>query len=261
MLDESARLALAGTEFADVRWFDEVDSTNKVAADLVRRGTAAAHGSAVVVADHQTEGRGRLGRQWEAPPGSSLLLSVVSRPASLAQVHRLATSVALAAVAACQEVAGVEARLKWPNDLVAGDRKLGGILGEIVRDGADLAAVVGLGINVNWEPPEAPPPPGVALNQLVGRPVDRAALLVALLRHLDRLYPAVDRADGEASLVQQYRARSATIGRRVRVELSAGAVEGQAVDVTADGHLVVQDDDGRRRVVAAGDVVHVRPTG
>jgi BirA family biotin operon repressor/biotin-[acetyl-CoA-carboxylase] ligase len=261
MLDESARLALAGTPFADVRWFDEVASTNQVAADLVRAGARPAAGAApvVIAADHQTAGRGRLGRRWVAPPGSSLLASIVWLPASLSEVHLLTGAVALAAVAACREVAGVEARLKWPNDLVAGDGKLGGILGEIVQRGGDVGVVVGLGLNVTWQPPATPPPPGVALNQLVGHPVDRVAVLLALLRHLGGLWRSLASPDGAARLADEYRARSATIGRWVRVDLFAGAVEGQALDVTPEGHLVVQDTDGRTRVVAAGDVVHVRP--
>jgi BirA family biotin operon repressor/biotin-[acetyl-CoA-carboxylase] ligase len=255
MLDESARLVLAGTAFADVRWFAEVDSTNRVAADLVRQGTRRPF---VVGADHQTAGRGRLGRRWQAPPASSLLVSVVWQPARLGDVHPATAAVAVAAATACAEVARVEPELKWPNDLVVGDDKLGGILGEIVRDGSDVSVIVGLGLNVNWHPPAVPPAPGVALNQLVG-PVDRAALLVALLRHLDALHRSLATPDGPAPLLAQYRARSATIGRRVRVDLFATAVEGEALDVTDEGHLVVQEADGRRRVVAAGDVVHVRP--
>jgi BirA family biotin operon repressor/biotin-[acetyl-CoA-carboxylase] ligase len=253
MLDESARLALAATRFSDVRWHQEVDSTNRVAADLVRHGAGE---GLVVVADHQSAGRGRRGRRWEAPPGTSLLVSIAVRAPSPGDVHLVTGAVALAAVAACSDVAGVEPGLKWPNDLVIGDGKVGGILGEVV----DGVAVVGLGLNVNWEEAGPPPSPGVALDAVVGAPVDRPALLVALLRHLDGLLAAVlDPQDGSARFLREYRARSATLGREVLVDLGAETVEGRALDITAGGHLVVQAADGRRRVISAGDVVHVRP--
>ena len=252
MLDESARLALAATGFADVRWYQDVDSTNRVAGDLLRHGAAA---GLVVVADHQSAGRGRRGRRWEAPPGSSLLVSIALGAPSPGAVHLVTAAVALAAVAACADVAGVEPRLKWPNDLVIGDGKVGGILGEVV----DGVAVVGLGLNVNWGEAR-PPTPGVALDAVVGAPVSRPALLVAMLRHLDGLLAAVlEPQEGSARFLDQYRARSATLGCDVLVDLGAETVEGRAVDITADGHLVVQAADGRRRVISAGDVVHVRP--
>ena len=254
MLEESARLALAGTRFTDVRWCDEVDSTNRVVADLARAG---APEGVVVVADHQTTGRGRLGRRWDAPPGSSVLLSVLLRPA-LSQAHVPLTTLvlSLAGSDACAEVAGVAARIKWPNDLVVDDRKVGGILGETVAAAGVVGVVVGIGLNVNW--PESPPPPGVALNQLTGHSVDRSALVVSLLRHLERRYDLLDQPGGLDVLFEDYRARSATLGRRVQVHLWGGVVEGEAVDVTPEGHLVI-DDGGRRRMVATGDVRHARP--
>src|SRR5207302_9322570 len=119
--------------------------------------------------------------------------------------------------------------LKWPNDLVVGDGKLGGILGEATTN----SVVVGLGLNVNWGD-DRPPPPGVSLDELVGRPVDRSMLLGALLARLDSRL-----ATAPARLLDDYRARSATLGRRVTVELWAGTIEGEAVDLTGEGHLVV----------------------
>ncbi|MFN2506053.1 MAG: biotin--[acetyl-CoA-carboxylase] ligase [Acidimicrobiales bacterium] len=254
MLDDSARLALQDTRFADVRWCEEVESTNVTVAELARAG---APEGVVVVADHQTGGKGRQGRRWQAPAGSSLLLSVLLRPRlPQAQVPATTLSMALAASDACEQVTGIRPLVKWPNDLVVDDRKLGGILGESIVEGGQMAVVVGIGLNVNWA--TSPPAPGVALDELVGSSVDRNALLVALLRHLERRYQALGEPDGPATLLSDYRARSATLGRRVRVELWAGAVEGEAVDVTAEGHLVV-DEGGRTRVIASGDVIHLRP--
>src|SRR4051794_23009041 len=137
--------------FSDVRWLDEVDSTNRVLLDEARGG---ADEGAVVVADHQTAGRGRLGRTWVAPPESGLLLSVLLRPTFGVELAHLATAaVGLAAADACRDVAGVVAGLKWPNDLVAvapdgQERKLAGVLAEAdLRGGVLAAIVVGIGIN------------------------------------------------------------------------------------------------------------------
>ena len=249
MLDDSARRDLAGTRFTDVRWYAEVGSTNSVVAGLVRAG---APEGVVVVADHQTAGRGRLGRTWEDAPGSSLLLSALLRPTLPA--HRLpllTLAVALAASDACGEAAGVVPLLKWPNDLVAGGGKVGGVLGETVATEGAVAAVVGIGVNVRAGHPL--PPGGVALEEVAGRPVDGSALLVALLRRLEARYRQVD----GSGFVADYRGRSATLGRPVRVELAASSLEGEAVDVTPEGHLVV-DVGGTLQVVLSGDVVHLR---
>ncbi len=145
--------ALAGSLFGDVRWVDQTGSTNRDLLEAAREGAAE---GVVLVADHQTAGRGRLGRRWEAPPGSSLLVSILTRPAvCLTRVNDVTMAVAVAAAEACREVAGVAPRLKWPNDLVlevdGATRKVGGILAESIVEGDRLEAlVVGLGLNVTW---------------------------------------------------------------------------------------------------------------
>jgi BirA family biotin operon repressor/biotin-[acetyl-CoA-carboxylase] ligase len=234
----------ATTRFNDVREFESIDSTNTYLLGEARGGAAE---GVVVVADHQTAGRGRLGRTWTAPPGSALLVSVLLRPADLHsdRRHLITAAVALAAARACRAVAAISPLIKWPNDLLAGDRKLAGILAEAERD----AVVVGMGMNVASAPPE-----GVALEALAGRPVDRGDLLVALLEGLEELYrdlPAV---------VDLYREACSTIGRQVRVELPSGPLVGQAQGVDDRGHLVVRTSAGEVVVVSAGDVVHVRPS-
>ena len=238
----------ASTRFVDVRSFDTVPSTNSVAAELARPGL-------VVVADHQEAGRGRLGRTWEAPPGSSLLVSVVLDVSWVCDGRpQLATlALALAASDACAAVASVRPLLKWPNDLVGEDGvgKLGGILAETVPRAQ--AIVAGLGLNVRWGD-TAPPPPGTSLDAL-GADIEPSALLPPVLEGLDA---RLDQ-DPEA-LLDDYRARSATLGRAVRIEQAGrNDVEGTAVDVTPDGHLVVQDAGGHMLTVVAGDVVHLRP--
>ena len=216
-------MGMSPGRFADVRWFAELDSTNRLASDLARAGVP---DGVVVGADHQTAGRGRRGRTWESPPGASLLVSVVLRPTPA--LVTLAAGVA--AADACGAVAGAAVELKWPNDLLLGGAKVGGILSELVGD----AAVVGLGLNLAWAPAGA---------AVLGPGVDRDRLLHAYLAGLD----APD------DVLARYRERCATLGRRVRVQLPGGFVEGVATDVDDDGRLLV---DGRP--IAAGDVLHLR---
>ena len=155
-------------------------------------------------------------------------------------------------------------RLKWPNDLVVGDRKLAGVLAEADwRTDSTVAVVVGLGLNVRWESPlpEDIRATAVALNQLGGTG-DREAILVEFLRRLDVHYRELVDTGDRGAVLDGWRNRSATIGRRVRVDLGARQVEGTAVDLTDEGHLVVDTDGrGHREVFAVGDVVHVRPSG
>jgi BirA family biotin operon repressor/biotin-[acetyl-CoA-carboxylase] ligase len=262
--------ALEGTRFADVRWLASTGSTNADALELARDG---APEGIVVVADHQTAGRGRRSRTWVAPPGSSLLVSVLLRPpADVAGAVTMAVAVAMAGAVA--DLAGVEPGLKWPNDLVVDDRKLAGILAEADWPaGAAMSAgwrapaahervpvVVGVGVNVSWPaPPETDElaETATALNWL-GADVDRADLLVAFLRRLDASYGELVRSGSPAGTMAEWRRRSATLGRRVRVDLGPDDVEGTAVDVTDEGHLVVETLEGARRTFAVGDVVHLR---
>ena len=257
VLDAGARTALEPTRFRDVRWFSELDSTNRYLLDEARAG---APEGLVAVADHQTAGRGRLGRTWTAPPGASLLTSILLRP-ELDALHLVTVAVALAAADACRSLSAVEPGLKWPNDLVVDDRKLAGVLAEAdLGPAAGPSVVVGIGINVNW--PDGPPPELVgiatALNLCGGRPVERPALLVEMLHGLEDRYSGLDRLEGRQVVASEYRRRCVTIGRRVRVELSDETFVGEAVDVSDEGHLLVSTDACLRRV-SAGDVVHLRP--
>ncbi len=275
-----ARSALAagpGARFADVRWVPETGSTNADVMELARQGEPE---GIVVVTDHQTAGRGRAGRAWQAPPGSSLLMSVLLRPPA-AVVEACTMAVAVAAAEAVESVAGFAPRLKWPNDLVwpgdgtSSDRKLSGILAEAdwppgstpaaghrhVPAGERAVVVVGIGINVLWptDLPEELAAIAVACNHVTGEAVDREDLLVALLQRLDHHYGRLVTTGDRRGLLDAWRSRSATLGRRVRVELGKGDVEGTAIDVTDDGRLVVETPDGARRTFAVGDVVHLRP--
>jgi len=273
-----ARSALesgAGRRFADLRWVAETGSTNADVMELARQGEPE---GVVVVADHQTAGRGRAGRTWTAPPGASLLMSVLLRPPAEA-VERCTTAMAISAAEAVEALAGVAPRLKWPNDLVwpgdgsGPDRKLAGILAEAdwpagssaatgprqPRPGERVPVVVGIGLNVTWpdDLPEELAEIAVACNHLSDRPVDREDLVVALLERLAHWY-GLAVAGEVAPLLDAWRARSATLGRLVRVELGPDDLVGTAVDVDERGRLVLELLEGGRRTVAVGDVVHLR---
>jgi BirA family biotin operon repressor/biotin-[acetyl-CoA-carboxylase] ligase len=264
MRGDHASEALVGTRFAHLRWVDATGSTN---ADLLAAAAQGAPDGSVLVADHQTAGRGRLDRRWEAPSGSSLLCSVLVRPdLPVGQVQLTALAAAVAASDACAEVAGVRPRVKWPNDLVVADstgaeRKVAGILSESSLRGDSVAAVViGMGMNVNWpdEFPEELVDIATSLNHHAGHDVDREALLVGYLIGLERLLDGLDTDEGRRTLLERYRALSATLGRPVRVELGSGDLSGHASDVNDEGHLMV-DVAGSLVEIPAGDVVHLRP--
>ena len=235
---------------------DRDPSTNATAADRARAGEAE---GLVVVTEHQTAGRGRLERTWETPDRASLTFSVLLRPTAEAVRWPWLPLLTGLAVRGALRAEGLDARLKWPNDVLVPDRKVAGILLERVETPRGPAAVVGVGLNVSQVPDELPVPHATSLEIAGGRPVDRSALLGSLLTHLRERY---DEWQGAAtSLAAEYRQACDTVGREVRVDLPhADPLRGRAVGVDADGRLVVEGPAGRV-AVGAGDVVHVRPAG
>lgn len=260
------QIIVPGTRFTDVRRVAEIDSTNVRLLAMAKEGVPE---GTVLVADHQLAGRGRLGRTWQAPPGASLLVSVLIRPpVDPGRAHLFTIAAALAAADACSELAGVRPDLKWPNDLVVGGgaetRKLAGLLAEsVIGDGQLRGLVVGLGLNVSWptELPDDLAEIAVALNHLSEVRVDRIELLVRWLELFDEAYGRLVAPDGRgaAILLARYRDTCATLGREVRVEVADRVLEGRAVDVSDHGHLLVEVGPDLVEVTA-GDVVHVRPT-
>jgi BirA family transcriptional regulator, biotin operon repressor / biotin---[acetyl-CoA-carboxylase] ligase len=248
----------------DIHRFEEIDSTNAYLRGQARLG---APEGTVAVAQHQSAGRGRLDRRWEAPPGASLLVSVLFRPEfEAAELHLCTAVMALAASEACRRVAGVDPVLKWPNDVLVGEEKLAGVLAEAEFGGGPggggpggvgaVAVVVGLGLNIDWPGPAGVG--GTCLRDLGAEGVDRAVLLDALLEALSTRRALLDSAAGRREVLAELRNRCATLGRRVRIELAAEAVTGVATEIDDAGHLVVQTAEGPR-TVSAGDVVHLRP--
>ena len=241
-----------------LHWFAEVSSTNDVAKRLADEG--AAHGE-MVVAEAQTAGRGRRGRVWASPAGRNIYLSLVLRPDL--PPARAPELTLLASVAVCQAVrqAGVLAGIKWPNDLLAGGRKLAGILTELAADPDRVQWVVlGIGVNVNVRAEELPAelrPLATSLAMERSEPVPRALFVAAMLSSLEEW---LDRhaEEGFPPVREAWRAMSDTLGREVRVRSSDRDLEGVAQDVDGTGALLVRTEAGLERVLA-GDVELLQP--
>ncbi|GDY63248.1 biotin--[acetyl-CoA-carboxylase] ligase [Streptomyces avermitilis] len=246
---------------------DVVPVTGSTNTDLAARAGTLDEG-AVLVAEEQTAGRGRLDRQWTAPARSGLFFSVLLKPSEV-PVHRwgwipLLTGVAVAT--GLSRAAGADTALKWPNDLLVSvggqERKAGGILAE--RTGED-GVVVGVGVNVTLHEDELPVPAAGSLTLAGAVSTDRDPLLRAVLRSLERWYGTWREADGDpavSGLQEAYAAGCATLGRTVRAELPGGrSLTGEAVAVDGDGRLVLATAEGVQQPVGAGDIVHLRPAG
>jgi len=255
------RLATAGPDLLPgltVEVVDEAGSTNALVAE---RGRAGAGQGLVVVAEHQTAGRGRLDRSWEAPARSALTLSVLLRPTAPTHSWPWLPLLTGYAVSKALRAAGFEASVKWPNDVLLADRKVAGILVERIETGRGPAAVVGVGLNVGMTAEELPVPEATSLAVAAeGEPPDRTDLLVAVLQTFWEAYSAWEAGEELAGmrLAESYVAACATVGRDVRVELPSGELlTGRATGVDPSGRLLVEHD-GLRTAVSAGDVVHVR---
>ena len=233
----------------DIEYHDAIDSTNDRARELAGEGKE----DFVVVADEQTGGRGRLERGWASPSGG-IWLSIVVKP-RLPPAHApvLTLAAAVATAKAARET-GVDAGIKWPNDVLAGDdeRKLAGILTEMEGEaGRANWVVVGIGINANVESEDLPPEATSLLEQR-GEAVERRVFVQRLLEEFDEL-----RHDPE-NVLPEWRALSLTLGRKVRVDTPDGEVIGDAMDVAFPGKLIVQTESGRK-TVNVGDCDHLRP--
>jgi len=254
-------LAEAGTtQWRDVAVVPETPSTNAVVAARARAGEPA---GLVVVTEHQTAGRGRLDRVWVTPARAALTFSLLVRPDAVptARWPWLPLLAGLAVVEGVRRATGVEARLKWPNDVLVDDAKVAGILVERVESPAGAAAVVGVGLNVSSTRDELPDATATSLVLAGAGSPDRTRILAEVLGAFARPYDGWTAVGGDAGrgLHAAYVAECSTIGRDVRVELPDGSsLNGRAVGVDPDGRLEVAVE-GRVQTLGAGDVVHVRP--
>ncbi len=266
----------------EVRWFKELESTNDYIVNLARDSDTEVDrdrlAGLVVVSDYQSKGRGRMDREWLAPPGRCLLMSILVPATTIPDNPFLIVSaVSLAVVEACMETVSLHVDIAWPNDLYVGGKKLGGILTEIV--GGLPYLVVGIGLNVTWP---AIAGDGViegasaASDQLEGEStlhstntatsilleseelVDRRYLLERILVWMDRHLEEATMPNGIADLLKEYRERCITVGKCVSVSLVGGrVVEGTAIAIDSNGRLNVESGSGVE-VFSSGDVRIIR---
>lgn len=269
-LDKSRLTGIGPDQIPDVR-IEVVDTAASTNALAVRRAHEGAADGLVVVADHQTAGRGRLDRTWETPPGTALTFSMVLRPVVPTRSWPWLPLLTGYAVGKALKAQGYDAGVKWPNDVLIGDKKVAGILIERIETGQGPAAVVGVGLNVGMRADELPVPTATSLllegggenDGRAGREggPDRTTVLLSVLSTLRESYDAWQ-AGGDHTglrLAQSYAAACVTVGQDVRVDLPDGSVlAGRATGVDPGGRLVVDGPDGPTPV-AAGDVLHVRP--
>ena len=235
-------------------------STN---AELVDRAADPSADGVVLIAEHQTGGRGRLGRTWTAPAQSGLTMSVLVRPddVAVARWPWIPLLSGLAVAATLRQEAELAATLKWPNDVMVGDSKVAGLLVERVesRRGA-AAAIIGIGLNVSLHADELPVPGATSLAIEGAATTDRSLLARSILRNLESMLTDWYRHGGDAQhgLQLAYAEACSTVGRRVRLEQPDGtSVEGDAVGIDDSGRLLVQTFEGQA-AFGAGDVVHLR---
>ncbi len=256
-LDLDRLQSLLHTEFIG-RTVSYHASTTSTMEQARREAEAGAPEGAVAVAEEQTAGRGRMGRSWVSPPGVNLHLTVVLRP-TLEQLRYLAVIAPLAVCHAIEETTGLSPRIKWPNDVLIGGKKVCGVLPESELAGDEvLFALVGTGINVNLDVAAYPEIREIAtsLRAELGHEVSREEVLAATLNHFETLYQS---AQGGGEVVAMgWKQRLDTLGKPVRVQAAGGVEEGVAVDADSDGALILRRDDGSHVRVEAGEVT-LRP--
>ncbi len=230
-----------------VFFHDAIGSTNVEARALLRAG---APSGSLVLADEQTEGRGRLGRRWAAPPRSGLALSLCLRLPASFPLYTAPVAAVLAVGAVVRDVVGDRATLKWPNDVLVDGLKVSGILIEVESTAPGWSIVVGVGLNV-YAAPDLPNATALAAHTMA--PLSRETLATTLLATLDREF--VVAASAPSALIARWGAQLATIGQHVRVQAPTGPRHGFALGVDAEGALLLQGDDGSIATIHAGDIV------
>ncbi|MDD5206341.1 MAG: biotin--[acetyl-CoA-carboxylase] ligase [Desulfobacterales bacterium] len=249
------RRALSGTFFGvDLRYHATLESTNSLLKSLAAEG---APDGTVVVADEQTGGRGRVGRSWLSPLGANLLFSILLRPrVEPDQVFALTMILAVSAAEVLHRRTDVAARIKWPNDIYASQRKLAGILTEFGVKGTIVDYVVlGMGLNVHWHPDghEEIRGPATSLRMETGKDFRRTDLLVRILKEVEKNYDAFLKGDTDL-IYSKWNDLSLILGRNVMIETGSETIRGKAVQIDRAGALILELDNGVRRKVLCGDV-------
>jgi BirA family biotin operon repressor/biotin-[acetyl-CoA-carboxylase] ligase len=253
-IEESLQSSL-NTKFIgrELYYYPQVATTMETAKNLVKRG--AGEGT-VIIAGTQTAGRGRIGRTWLSPEGS-LAMSVILKP-PLKNLSHLVMIASLAAVKAIKQVAGIEARIKWPNDVMIKGKKVCGILIENeVVEGRVIYADIGIGINVNFNPIDFPEISDIAtsLSHEACNEISRIETAAKLLNEMERLYLL---ARNGAPINREWQQNMDTTGRRIKVDTGTTIEQGYAETVTESGNLILRRDDGSLTEIVAGDVTVIK---
>lgn len=251
------RASIEGADLSGAGWHrvEVVTSTGSTNADLAARASDPDIVGTVRITTDQTAGRGRRTRVWTAPAGGQVAISAVVAVGEHAdRLGWLSLAAGVAAATGIEAATGVRPALKWPNDVLVGEKKVAGILAEFVTTPRGGIAIVGIGINTDMTADELPVPTATSLREETGARVDAASVAVEYLRALAH----VPWPDDIAGLAADYRQRCVTIGRKVRLSLPDSEVVGMARDVDEQGRIVIDGDDGRGIAAAAGDVVHLR---
>lgn len=258
--EEEIRAGLQGRLWKRVVLEGSVDSTNTCASSMIAAQMPAS--GTVIVADRQTGGRGRLGRRWISPGGVNVYMSMILRP-EIEPRHApfLTMLAAVAAASAVSRVSGLDVQLKWPNDLMVRGKKVGGILTE-VRSEPDriTSAIIGIGINVNMAAGDFPDEISETATSLFiagGRHHSRSRIISEVLNDVEYTYREFLQK-GRGYLLQQWRHRNCTLGRKVKVVTGNETVKGLAMDIDGDGMLIVRMAGGSTKKISAGDVTFLR---
>ncbi len=238
-----------------IYYFEEVGSTMDIATHLGLKG--ASEGT-LVVAETQGKGRGRLGRSWSSPKYKGIYSSLILRPKILPQDAAILTL--LTAVSICEaikEITGLEAKIKWPNDILLANKKLGGILTELTAETDEIRfVVIGMGINVNNNKNNLIPH-ATSLKEQNGENLNRAELLREILRKIETNYLLLQEK-GNQKIIDKWRSHNISLGKRVKVICQRRELEGEALDIDIDGGLLIRKDSGLTEKVTSGDVTVLR---
>ena len=238
-----------------IYYFERVSSTMDVAMQLGAQNTPE---GTLVIAESQSKGRGRLGRSWISPKYKGIYVSLILRPKMLpAQVSTLTLMAAVSICEAVRQTSGLEVQIKWPNDILMDNKKLGGILTELEAElDATNFVTIGIGLNVNNSRAELDNS-AISLREAAGHSFNRVELLREILRKIEKNYLILQKK-GALAILEKWRSYNITLGRRVKVVCRKEHLEGEAVDIDTDGGLLVRRESGLIDKFMAGDVVHLR---
>lgn len=240
----------------NIKYFDSVSSTNTYAKKAAEKPFVE---GTVIIADEQTEGRGRLGRHWVSTRGKGIWMSIMLKPDILpADAPKLTIAAAYAVSKAVLRCCQLDTRIKWPNDIVAGGKKLCGILTEMSAEADEInSVIVGIGINANLEIDDFGSEVSsiaTSIKAEIGRTVSRKALVASVLNEFEEVYEDFVKEGSIKSFIEEYKNKSAVLGKEIRVISKKEEIIGLAVDISGEGHLIVELADGVLKEIMSGEV-------